>query len=93
MFRQKKLVLIFLFFLLVMLQYRLFFGETNVFEIIALDNQISKQEEINDQLYERNEKLKIEILTLKQDKNSIEERARKELGMIKKNETLYQLVQ
>ena len=46
----------------------------------------------NELLNERNDSLAAEVLDLKQGLDAIEERARSEMGMIKKDETFYQLV-
>ena len=48
--------------------------------------------EENEALKERNDSLAAEVLDLKQGLDAIEERARSEMGMIKKDETFYQLV-
>ena len=47
----------------------------------------------NESLKERNDSLAAEVLDLKQGLDAIEERARSEMGMIKKDETFYQLVE
>lgn len=46
----------------------------------------------NKRLHERNESLKAEVIDLKSGKDAIEERARSELGMVKTNESFYQVV-
>ena len=50
------------------------------------------QIEENQQLSERNQSLAAEVLDLKQGMEAIEERARSEMGMIKNNETYYQII-
>jgi cell division protein FtsB len=50
------------------------------------------QIEENQRLSERNQSLAAEVLDLKQGMEAIEERARSEMGMIKNNETFYQIV-
>ena len=50
------------------------------------------QIEENQQLSERNQSLAAEVLDLKQGMEAIEERARSEMGMIKNNETFYQII-
>jgi len=55
---------------------------------ILLANQ---QAEIED-LKQRNEKLKAEVISLKTGLDAIEERARAELGMIKEGETFIQVI-
>ena len=44
-------------------------------------------------LQERNRVLDAEVLELKKGMETVEERARHELGMVKEGETLYQLAQ
>ncbi len=50
------------------------------------------QIEKNQHLSERNQSLAAEVLDLKQGMEAIEERARSEMGMIKNNETYYQII-
>ena len=55
--------------------------------------QIKQQHIVeNQQLKERNQAIAAEVLDLKQGYDAIEERARSELGMIKKDETFYQII-
>ena len=78
--------------LLILLQYRLWVGNGSLTEVHSLQKQIDniKQENIN--LKERNLSLAAEVLDLKQGHEAIEERARSEMGMIKYDETFYQIV-
>jgi cell division protein FtsB len=78
--------------LLVLLQYRLWFGNGSMTEVHHLEKQISQMEEKNQQLKERNLSLTAEVLDLKEGKEAIEERARSEMGMIKYDETFYQII-
>ena len=78
--------------LLVLLQYRLWFGNGSMTEVRHLEKQISQMEEKNQQLKERNLSLTAEVLDLKQGQEAIEERARSEMGMIKYDETFYQII-
>lgn len=50
------------------------------------------QIEENQRLSVRNQSLAAEVLDLKQGMEAIEERARSEMGMIKNNETFYQII-
>ena len=52
-----------------------------------------QQQAENEQLLERNRILEAEVLELKQGTETVEERARHELGMVKEGETLYQLAE
>jgi cell division protein FtsB len=79
--------------LLTGLQYRLWFGDTNVRDIWALDAKIELQQSINQELSQRNSELEAEVEDLKKGQAALEERARSELGMIRKGETFFQLVE
>lgn len=78
--------------LLVLLQYRLWFGEGSLPDVWELQQQIQEQKAENDKLRERNAALEAEVKDLKQGMSAIEERARSELGLIKKGETFYQVI-
>lgn len=78
--------------LLILLQYRLWFGNGSLTEVHHLEKQISKVEQENESLKERNLSLAAEVHDLKQGHDAIEERARSEMGMIKYDETFYQIV-
>ena len=75
------------------LQYRLRLGDNGLAEIRALQEQIAEQKGENERLLERNRILEAEVLELKSGMETVEERARHELGMVKEGETLYQLAQ
>jgi cell division protein FtsB len=57
-----------------------------------LDNQLAQHRATNARLKARNDALDAEVRDLKQGLDAVEERARLELGMIKKDEMFYQLV-
>jgi cell division protein FtsB len=78
--------------LLILLQYRLWVGNGSLTEVHHLQEQISQMEQENNSLKERNLSLAAEVYDLKQGKDAIEERARSEMGMIKHDETFYQIV-
>ncbi len=75
------------------LQYRLWVGDGSLAQVQALQQQIAEQQAENEQLLERNRILEAEVLELKQGTETVEERARHELGMVKEGETLYQLAE
>ena len=75
--------------LLVLLQIRLWFGEGSISSKIALDRQWQEQREINESLMLRNRLIAQEVESLKTNLNSLEEKARKDLGMIKEGEVFY----
>ncbi len=79
--------------LLAGLQYRLWVGDGSLAQAAALQAQIAEQQGENQRLRERNRILEAEVLELKQGMETVEERARHELGMVKEGETLYQLTE
>ena len=81
-----------LIFLLVALQYRLWFGEGSIVSVVKLNHQVQQQIALNKQLQQRNNALIAEVKDLKSGHDAVEERARNDLGMIKKDETFYQIV-
>ena len=79
--------------LLVALQYPLWFGSGGIFTAWSLSREIDAQRAENARLAERNQALAAEVVDLKQGLEAIEERARAELGMIKKGETFFQVIE
>ena len=78
--------------LLIALQYKLWLGEDGLREIWELRRAIESQQAENKRLTERNQGLAAEVADLKHGLEAVEERARSELGMIKKGEVFYQLI-
>lgn len=79
-------------FLIVAIQYPLWFGKGGWLRVRQLDQQLEEQHARNDQLARRNAALNAEVLDLKTGLEAIEERARTELGMIKPNEIFFQVL-
>ncbi|BAP43875.1 cell division protein FtsB [Pseudomonas sp. 21LCFQ02] len=73
------------------LQYRLWVGNGSLAQVASLTKQIEEQRAENESLLERNRVLDAEVMELKKGLETVEERARHELGMVKDGETLYQL--
>lgn len=78
--------------LLVVLQYKLWVGQGSLAEVSRLNQAIEKQKAQNAEQRERNDALDAEVQDLKKGVEAIEERARSELGMIKKDETFFQII-
>jgi len=78
--------------LFVAFQYRLWVGENSLAELWTLQQKLEDQQTQNVELTERNDQLRAEVKDLKQGLEAIEERARSELGMIRKNERFYQII-
>ena len=75
------------------LQYRLWVGDGSLAQASELQRQIAEQKGENERLLERNRILEAEVIELKKGMETVEERARHELGMVKEGETLYQLAE
>ena len=75
------------------LQYRIWLGEGSMAQVKELKQQIADQNGENERLLERNRILEAEVSELKKGNETVEERARHELGMVKEGETLYQLAE
>jgi cell division protein FtsB len=78
--------------ILALLQYKLWIGNGSFAEVYRLDQTITAQEKENAVAKERNLALQAEVDDLKHGMDAIEERARSELGMIKKNETFFRVI-
>ena len=78
--------------LIVVLQYPLWFGKGGWLRVRELDRQVAAQQALNAGLRARNDVLDAEVRDLKQGLEAIEERARSELGMIRKDEVFFQVV-
>jgi len=78
--------------LLIYLQYHLWIGKDSYQEYNALKKMIAQQQQENMKLKTRNDMFKAEVNDLKNGLKSIEEHARLELGMIKRGEVFYQIV-
>ncbi|HUQ29096.1 MAG TPA: cell division protein FtsB [Usitatibacter sp.] len=78
--------------LVLVLQYPLWFGKGGWMRVWELERNLALQHENNARLKSRNDAIEAEVRDLKEGNEAIEERARLELGMIKRDETFYQLV-
>lgn len=78
--------------LFLILQYALWISPDGVRETVRLHRATASQAEENAQLRVRNEQLAAEVQDLKSGLDAIEERARRELGMIAAGEVFYQVV-
>ena len=75
------------------LQYDLWVGEGSITSAWQLEQTITEQQQENERLKARNDTLGAEVQDLKSGLAAIEERARSELGMIKKDETFVQVIE
>lgn len=84
----KKLVFLSCLFL-VGLQYSFWFGQSGHFTQARLQGQLDEQQDRVSVIRERNQRLIAEVVALKSDINTLESRARLDLGMIKRGEVFY----
>ncbi len=87
-----KILAVVLFILFVMLQVKLWSADGGLREVWLLEKRLTVQVEANQQRQQRNDTLSAEVKDLKSGLIAIEERARSELGMIRKGETFIQVV-
>jgi cell division protein FtsB len=67
-----------------------FFGEKGILHLLRLKRELTRIKEENQRAEEENQRLREEVKRLQQEKRYIEEIARKELGMVKEGEVIYQ---
>ena len=77
--------------LLLILQGQIWLGKGSVPTVIELENKIKEQNELNAKAKRINGQLNSEVNDLKEGLNTVEERARHELGMVKANEIFVQI--
>jgi cell division protein FtsL len=87
---RKKRILILILISLLILGSLTFFGENGILHLFGLQKELARIKEKNVKLEEENQRLKEEVKRLQSDKRYIEEIARKELGMVKEGEIIYQ---
>ncbi len=87
-----QLVVALLLLVLLGLQYRLWVGEGSLAEVSTLRQQLADQRVELKDLQERNATLRAEVDDLKEGLAAIEARARSELGLIRQDETYFQLL-
>ena len=86
----KKRILLFILFLFLILGFLTFFGDKGILHLLRLQKEQVRIKEINIKMEEENRKLREEVRRLQHEKRYIEEIARKELGMVKEGEVIYQ---
>ncbi|GAO35753.1 cell division protein FtsB [Sulfuricella sp. T08] len=79
--------------LIAALQYPLWLGKGSWLRVWEVDRESTQQKEVNLKLRARNASLDAEVRDLKQGYDAIEERARSELGMIKRDEIFFQVLE
>ncbi|TAG78685.1 MAG: hypothetical protein EAZ24_05120 [Burkholderiales bacterium] len=74
-----------------LLQYKLWFDKGSIPRAHALEGELREVKSKNDQARQANARLDADVKDLEKAGEAIEERARSELGMVKKGETLIQV--
>ena len=85
------IIILIVFFL--MIQFDIWLKDDGFYRVKELEQMIGSQIEENERLKLRNEQLQREIEELKSGTESIEEKARTDLGMIKEGEEFYLIVE
>jgi cell division protein FtsB len=88
-----KILLSIIIMLVILLQYRLWYGDGGIEEIKALQQRLDDLKEQVEEKKERNEALYAEVEDLRKGQEALEERARDELGMIREGETFFQVLE
>jgi len=88
-----KLLFVVLLILLVLLQYRLWFGDSNLRAVRAHELRIEELQQEAARRKQKNQLLEAEVLDLKNGLDAVEEHARQDLGMIRKGETFFQVIE
>ena len=91
--QRKKVLLTGLIVLFVVLQYFIWLGDHGFARLWRLEQTLSNQHDENLQLQTRNQQLHAEVKDLKHGSEALEERARSELGLVKPDETFYQVIE
>ncbi|MCZ6668511.1 MAG: septum formation initiator family protein [Gammaproteobacteria bacterium] len=78
--------------LLIGLQYKLWFGDGSLSEVVQLSRELEIQKEKLRLLEDKNRILEAQVLDLQSGLDAFEEKARNDLGMIKQGETFIQLI-
>ena len=87
-----KILIVLLMLMLIGLQYKLWFGDGSLSEVVQLTRELEIQRQRLSELEERNKILEAQVLDLQNGLDAFEEKARNDLGMIKQGETFIQLI-
>jgi cell division protein FtsB len=87
----KQLVPAILIALLLIVQAQLWFGRGSVGNVAAMQQKLDAQKAANARSQQANEQLASEVRDLKEGLETVEEKARTELGMVKPNEIYVQI--
>ena len=87
-----KILITVLILVLIGLQYKLWFGDGSLSEVVQLSQELEIQKQKLQELEQRNKILEAQVLDLQNGLDAFEEKARNDLGMIKQGETFIQLI-
>ena len=87
-----KILITILILVLIGLQYKLWFGDGSLSEVVQLSQELEVQKQKLQELEQRNKILEAQVLDLQNGLDAFEEKARNDLGMIKQGETFIQLI-
>ena len=87
--KKKRLFLVILVLFLILGLFT-FFGDKGILHLVRLQKDLARIKETNIKTEEENRRLQEEVRRLQNEKRYIEEIARKELGMVKEGEIIYQ---
>ena len=87
-----KILIAILILVLIGLQYKLWFGDGSLSEVVQLTRELELQKQKLQELESRNRILEAQVLDLQNGLDAFEEKARNDLGMIKQGETFIQLI-
>ena len=87
-----KILIALLILVFIGLQYKLWFGDGSLSEVVQLSRELETQRTRLEELETRNRILEAQVLDLQKGLDAFEEKARNDLGMIKQGETFIQLI-
>lgn len=87
-----NILAIVLFLVLIFLQYHLWFESGGILDLWRMKKALAQQEQQSEAFKKHNDELLFQVQRLQKSQDATESRARNELGMIKKDETFYQIV-
>lgn len=87
-----KVFILLLVIVFIWLQYQLWMDKDGLSKLHHLKQNVDAQKKTNQEIIERNKVLAAEVEDLKSGQAAIEERARKDLGMIREGEVFFQII-
>jgi len=78
--------------LLLAIQVPLWFGKGGWLRVAEFERQLEAQRATNDKLTARNAEVAAEVVSLRDGREAIEERARRDLNMVRDGEVFFQVV-